>query len=324
MQFACSGKLILLQASVSQEYDAVELVELGLCCLSRSTVSKRARAASAVSVTERVALAEPLVVEAAMRKLPWAKLAASKMNGAVNNTNESGRGVAFESCVVPVVDSVFSGADLQKQAFLSGVDVVPGALEGPWQRGQSACAVLILPCPDDAVLEVWMRDSRSARFDGQCAPLATPNKMFGADVLVPLRKRSEFPAFCWALFQLKYAKYVNVDKALLTVDPELIHHIKREERKQKASPAFQSAYKAMFDGAEVAERMEPVIRVLVHYQTDPKKRKTNSSGKVVVRKKPKLEDLIIDLDPVDTTAAVESHLGASASSYLKMLASSLS
>ena len=323
MQFACSGKLILLHASVPKEFKAVELVELGLCCVSRSTGSKRQLGASQVSVENRVALAEPLVVEAATRRLPWDKLAAAKMVGAVNNTNEQGRGVAFESCVVPIVDAVFPGEDIQQQAFLSGVDI-PGMLKGAWRRGQSACGVLILPCPANEDLEVWMKESRSARFDGQCAPLATPNNMFGADVLVPLRKPS---AFCWALFQLKYAKNVDVDGALLTVNPELIHHVNRGvnrgKRQQKPTSAFAGAYKAMFDGAAPAKRKEPVIRALVDF-SDAKKRKT-SSGKAVVCKKPMLEDLVIDLDhQAIKTVMLASHLGRDeADRFLKTIASSL-
>jgi hypothetical protein len=293
VHFACKGGPVLLSTlGFSTSFETSSLVELGMCCLERSSVK---RAMDETDINQRVALAEPLIVEAFMRSLSWAELCAGTMASATNATNASGRGFAFETCAPPVFD-----------AAMSSLKECHG---GPWRRGHSSCGVLIQPCDNDSDLATWATSSRDAKFARQVPPLATPRLQFGADLLGLVRNSAQFR---WAFVQLKLAKDVKIAKAFLTVDPELLLHVKRDSKPEQIA-TFPEVYRAIFgvkpDGGE--ER-DPVFRILVQCGQPTTKRpkvpQAVTAEKRRVAKKFK-NDLVVYLGPNDVDSALKTSLG---------------
>jgi hypothetical protein len=301
--FSCSGALVKM-AKLSPNFDTVALVELGVCCLRRRDKDDDAP-------KDLVALAEPLIVEAVMRALPWADLTDRRMGDQVN---ASARGAAFESCATPVIDAIFSRQiAVDAHEFAS----VPHGLEGGWRRGRSACGVLVRACVEVADLAEWARASQAARFDGQVAPMATPSTGFGADLLVLVRKCKDLSIVRWAFVQLKMAKDAKVASALRTVDPELLLHMRRDKATPTPLGDFEKVYMAFFGvqpGAKGGAPRAPAFRVLINFQTTEPGSKRRSGTKrppqavADVVKKCKT-DAMIYLDRDDVVAAVTEQLG---------------
>ncbi|KAL1520019.1 hypothetical protein AB1Y20_023497 [Prymnesium parvum] len=308
------------KGSVSNEIelDKITLVEQGLCLITQSK-----RNTSGKPITKRIALAEPLIVEAVTALQPWGELVVQTMTSARNATNASGEGVAFESCSLPIVDAVFR-TEIGQRAFASAM---PDEMHGSWARGRSACGVVVCSCATDEALQLWATQLRSARFDGQVAPMCAPRAMVGPDLMMMLMRWGandrQLLQRVWAEVQLKLAKDVNIANAMRTVDPELLLH---KNRDTEPSPigSFAAVYKSMF---KKNPRDEPVFRVLIHCW-DAKKEKgeqicsRRATFCAEAKKKQKM-DAMLYLGPGDVNEALQLGLGKEdAKRYLDVILAS--
>jgi hypothetical protein len=316
--FSCSGAHVRM-TNLAPSVDTVALVELGVCCLSRTDEDSPA-------LSDLVTLAEPLIVESVMRAQPWGDLTEQQMNYQVN---ASARGTAFESCATPVIDAVFSTQiAVDAHEFAN----VPRGLEGGWRRGRSACGVLVRSCVEASELAEWARASQAARFDGQVAPMARPSTGFGADLLVLVRKCEDLRTFRWAFVQLKMAKNADIAKALRTVDPELLLHTHRDKEAPTPLGDFDTVYKAFF-GVQLGDKegatREPAFRVLINFQPpgpDSKRSNTKRAPPTAVADAAKKckNDAMIYLARDDVSAAMTEQMGEAAVGYINVMSASKS
>jgi len=284
------------------ELDKIALVEQGLCLITQHDAAKRNT--SGKPLTKRIALAEPLIVEAVTALQPWGELVVQTMTSARNATNASGEGVAFESCSLPIVDAVFR-TEIGQQSFASDV---PEELHGSWARGRSACGVVVCSCATDEALKLWATQLRTARFDGQVAPMCAPWAMVGPDLMMMLMRWGandrQLLQRVWAEVQLKLAKDVNIANAMRTVDPELLLH-KNRDTEPNPIGAFPAVYESMF---KKNPRDEPVFRVLIHCSDDKQIGSRRATFLAEAKKKQKM-DAMLYLGPSDVNAALQLSLG---------------
>ena len=240
----------------------MQLVELGVCCLTPLATKRGARNES---LSQRVSLAEPLIVEAVVRAQSWAELTFRVMG---DQATASSRGVAFEYCATPLVDAIFSSKVAMEDAKFPAS--IPPDLKGAWRRGRSSCAVILRPCAEPSEMDKWASASRTARFDGQVAPMAAPSTTFGADLVVWARKCTDLGTLRWAFVQMKRAKSAKLTEAFRTVDPELMLHAKRDKATPTKLDAFKGVYTAFF-GVEPGSNnvtRAAAFRVVINFQTD--------------------------------------------------------
>jgi hypothetical protein len=322
--FACSGAQV--QMSAREELNIVQLVELGVCCLTPLATKRGARNES---LSQRVSLAEPLIVEAVVRAKSWAELTSRVMG---DQATASSRGVAFEYCATPLVDAIFSSKVAMEDAKFPAS--IPPDLKGAWRRGRSSCAVILRPCAEPSEMDKWASASRTARFDGQVAPMAAPSTTFGADLVVWARKCTDLGTLRWAFVQMKMAKSAKLTEAFRTVDPELMLHAKRDKATPTKLDAFKGVYTAFF-GVEPGSNnvtRAAAFRVVINFQTDSgssdkgkgasdKKRPLPKPVAEVVKKCK--NDAVIYLARDDVVGAVGDHLDPqAAASYIAVLSGS--
>jgi len=297
----------------------VKLMENGLCLLTESSATKRD--STGEPLVKRIALAEPMVVEAVVMRKAWSELTVNTMTSAQNATNASGEGIAFESCSLPIVDAVFQQGVIEQQPFPC---IVANEFYGKWARGRSACGVVVRACANADELRAWAAQLLSARFDGQVAPMCAPWARVGPDLLMMLTRwvpADGHSQRVWAALQLKLAKDVDIAKAMLTINPELLLHDNRA-KEPKAISTYECVYKSIFQSSK---RNEPVFRALIHCfdpasEDDTKRNNNRATFYAEAKKQRTHEDAMLYLGPRDVEVALKASLGEQqASKYLEVV-----
>jgi hypothetical protein len=257
MQYACSGKVVTVEGEGGK--DSISLVEQGLCLYGRL-----------VDRANKVFLAEPLVVEAGVRRIGWAELVAVKMAAGRDSSGSSGAGFAFESSVVPLTQALFGGeVGLESAEWLPSElrKSIPEPLRGAWRMGRSKHGVYIKVVTGDGtaakkeVLE-YLSAVDSAGFDGEVEPMLNPDTSFGADHVAKLLRVGDLSTQCWSLWQEKLRAELQRSEivgALCTIVPELIYHQKRGSEDQRELSEYEAAHRFMFG----AKPRKAVFRILV-------------------------------------------------------------